>query len=318
MRATWLRLVVALAACLALAPPVSAQPAAGRMPRVGVLWGGPITFARPYLNAGLQAMRDLGWIEGQNITIEYRFAPPGATTEADRRAALTVNAQDLARLKVDVIVAAADPAVEAARRATSTIPIVMLAVGDAVATGFISSLARPGGNITGIGALSVELSGKRLELLKQIAPRITRVAVLWNPANPAGSLGFREIERAAQQLHVTLQSLPVRSAPEIPPAFATLAQERAEGLIVVTDPLTWVTRKEIVELAGKNRVPAAYELREYVDMGGFVSYGPSLVGMSRRVAFFVDRILKGAKPGTLPVELPTHFELVVNRASRES
>jgi putative ABC transport system substrate-binding protein len=282
------------------------------MPTVGVLWGGPITFAKPYLAAGHEAMRELGWVEGQNLAVEYRFAPPGATTETERRAALITNAEDLARLKVDVIVAAADPAVEAARRATSTIPIVMLAVGDAVGTGFISSLARPGGNITGIGALSVELSGKRLELLKQIAPGMTRVAVMWNPANPAGSLGFREIEKAAQQLHVTLQSLPVRSAPEIAPAFAAMAQEKAEGLIVVTDPLTWITRRQIVELAGKSRVPAAYELREYVDVGGFASYGPSLVGLSRRVAFFVDRILKGTKPGNLPVELPTQLELVIN------
>jgi putative ABC transport system substrate-binding protein len=312
MRAIWIRLVVTLAPILALAPPVPAQPAAGRLPSVGVLWAGPITFARPYLNAGLEAMRELGWIEGQNFTVQYRFAPPAATTEAERRAALTVNAEDLARQEVHVIVAAADPAVEAARRATSTIPIVMLAVGDAVGTGFISSLDRPGGNITGIGALSVELSGKRLELLKQIAPRIARVAVLWNPANPAGSLGFREVERAAQQLQVKLQSLPVRSALEIRPAFAALAQEKAEGLIVVTDPLTWVTRREIVELAGKSRVPAAYELREYVDVGGFVSYGPSLLALSRRAAFFVDRILKGTKPGTLPVELPTQLELVIN------
>ena len=310
MRPIWVRLVLVFGVLLALAPPLPAQP--GRMPSVGVLWAGPIEFARPYLNAGLEAMRELGWIEGQNFKVEYRFAPPGATTEEDRRAALIVNAEDLARLKVDAIVAVADPAVEAARRATSTIPIVMIAVGDAIGTGFIASLARPGGNITGIGALSVELSGKRLELLKQIVPRATRVAVLWNPANPAGSLGFREIERAAHQLHVTLQSLPVRSAPEIPLAFATLTQEKAEGLIVVTDPLTWVTRRQIVELAGKSRVPAAYELREYVDVGGFVSYGPSLVGLSRRVAFFADRILKGAKPGNLPVELPTQLELVIN------
>lgn len=312
MRATWLRLVVAIAVLLALAPPAPAQPATGRMPSVGVLWGGPITFARPYLNAGLEAMRELGWVEGQNFKVEYRFAPPEATTETERRAALVANAEDLARLRVDAIVAVADPAVEAARRATSTIPIVMIAVGDAIATGFISSLARPGGNITGIGALSVELSGKRLELLKQIVPRATRVGVLWNPANPAGSLGFREVEKAAQQLHVTLQSLPVRSAQEIPPAFDAMAQEKAEGLIVVTDPLTWVTRRQIVELAGKIRVPASYELREYVDVGGFVSYGPSLVGMSRRVGFFVDRILKGTRPANLPVELPTQLELAIN------
>jgi putative ABC transport system substrate-binding protein len=304
--------MVALAMLLALASPVPAQRAAGRMPSVGVLWGGPITLAKPYLTAGLEALRELGWVEGQNITIEYRFAPPTATTETERRAALTTNAEDLARVKVDIIVAVADPAVEAARRATSTIPIVMLAVGDAVALGFVASLARPGGNVTGIGALSVELSGKRLELLKQIVPRATRVAVLWNPANPAGIFGFRETEVTARQMGVTLQSLPVRSAAEIPAAFAAMAHERAEGLTVVTDPLTWTTRREIVELAAKNRLPAVYELREYVSIGGLASYGPSLIGLSRRVAFFVDRILKGATPATLPVELPTQLEMVIN------
>ena len=312
MRSMWFRLVVALTVLLALAPPVPAQRAAGRLPSVGVLWGGPITFARPYLTAGLESMRELGWVEGQNFIVEYRFAPPTATTQPERRAALTANAEDLARLKVDAIVAVADPAVEAARRATSTIPIVMLAVGDAVGLGFVSSLARPGGNITGIGALSVELSGKRLELLKQIVPRATRVAVLWNPANPAGILGFRETEVTARQLGVTLQSLPVRSESEIEPAFVTMAQERADGLTVVTDPLTWGTRAQIVELAGKHRVPAVYELREYVTGGGLASYGPSLLGLSRRVAFFVDRILKGTRPAALPVELPTQLEMVLN------
>lgn len=312
MRSAWLRPVLALAVLVALAPPVPAQRAAGKMPSVGVLWAGPITFAKPYLDAGIESLRELGWVEGQNIAIERRFAPPTAKTQSERRAALTANAEDLVRLKVDVIVGVADPAVEAARLATSTIPIVMLAVGEAVGLGFISSVARPGGNITGIGALSTELSGKRLELLKQIVPRATRVAVLWSPANPAGILGFREIEGTARRLGVALQSLPVRSESEIQPAFAAMAQERAEGLTVVTDPLTWTARREIVELAGKHRVPAVYELREYVDVGGLASYGPSLMGLSRRVAFFVDKILKGASPATLPVELPTQLELVVN------
>jgi ABC-type uncharacterized transport system substrate-binding protein len=312
MRPTWLRLVVTLAAVLALATLAPAQPAARRMPTVGVLWGGPIAFAMPYLNAGREAMGELGWVEGRNFAVEYRFAPPTATTQPERRAALTSSAEDLARLKVDVIVAVADPAVEAARRATSTIPIVMMAVGDAVGLGFISSLARPGGNITGVGALSTELSGKRLELLRQIVPRAARVAVLWNPANPAGILGFRETEGTARQLGVTLLSLPVRSESEIPPAFITMTQERVEGLTVVTDPLTWTTSRQIVELAGKHRIPAIYELREYVDRGGLASYGPSLIGLSRRVAFFVDRILKGAKPATLPAELPTQLELVIS------
>jgi len=304
-------LLVALTALVLTASLAHAQPQT-RIPRVGVLWGGPLSFAQPYVTAGLEALRGLGWIEGQNIVIEYRFAPPTANTQAARRAALETNAEDLARLKVDAIVAAADPAVEAARRATSTIPIVMVAVGDAVGAGFVSSMARPGGNITGIGALSVDLSGKRLELLKQILPRASRLAILWNPANPAGILGFRETEAAARRLGVTLQSLPVRRQEEIGPAFAAMVHERTDGFVLVTDPLTWATRREIVQLATKNRLPAVYELREYVDDGGLASYGPSLVALSRRAAFYVDRILRGAKPADLPVEQPSQLELVVS------
>jgi putative ABC transport system substrate-binding protein len=305
------RLVAALTAIALVASLAHAQ-SPPRMPRVGVLWGGPLTFAQPYVTAGLEAMRGLGWIDGQNIAIDYRFAPPAMTAIPDRLANLVRNAEDLARLKVDVIVAAGDPAVEAARRATGTIPIVMLAVGDAVGAGFVSSLARPGGNVTGIGALSVDLSGKRLELLKQIVPRASRLGVLWNPANPAGILGFRETESAARSLGVTLQSLPVRQQQEIPTAFAAMAQERADGFVVVTDPLTWTARPQIVQLATKHRLAAVYELREYVDAGGLASYGPSLVMLSRRAAVYVDRILKGAKPAELPVEQPTQLELVMS------
>jgi len=305
------RLAVALTAVALLASLAHAQ-SQPRMPRVGVLWAGPLAFAQPYVTAGLETMRGLGWVEGQNIAIDYRFAPPNMPGQAERLANLVKNAEDLARLKVDVIVAAGDPAVEAARRATSTIPIVMLAVGDAVGAGFVSSLARPGGNVTGIGALSVDLSGKRLELLKQIVPRASRLGVLWNPANPAGILGFREIENAARGLGVTLQSLPVRRYEELPTAFAAMVQERADGFVVVTDPLTWTGRQQIVQLATKHRLPAVYELREYVDAGGLASYGPSLVTLSRRAAVYVDRILKGAKPAELPVEQPTELELVMS------
>jgi len=307
----WNRLVPVLLAFSIIAPLSDAQPQP-RIPRVGVLWAGPLTFAQPYVTAGLESMRGLGWIDGQNITIDYRFAPPNVTTETERLAKLVTNAEDLARLKVDVIVAAGDPAVEAARRATKSIPIVMLAVGDAVGAGFVASLARPGGNITGIGALSVDLSGKRLELLKQIVPRASRVAVLWNPSNPAGILGFRETEGAARRLGVALQSVQLRQRDEIPSAFATMAHDRAEGFVVVTDPLTWVTRREIIDQATKHRLPAVYELREYVDAGGLASYGPSLTDLSRRTAVYVDKILKGAKAADLPVEQPTQLELVVS------
>jgi putative ABC transport system substrate-binding protein len=306
------RLAVLAVTAIVLIASIAPVQSQVRMPRVGVLWAGPRSFAQPYVTAGLEAFRALGWIEGQNVAIEYRFSPPSATTEADRFAHLAINAEDLARLKVDVIVVAGDPSVEAARRATSTIPIVMLAVGDAVGVGFVASLARPGGNITGIGALSVDLSGKRLELLKQIVPRASRLAVLWNPGNPAGILGFRETETAARRLGVTLQSLPVRQRDEIGSAFTAMVQERADGFVVVTDPLTWQTRAQLVQLATKNRLPAVYELREYVDMGGLASYGPSLIALSRRAAVYVDKILKGAKPADLPVEQPTQLELVVS------
>jgi len=306
------RLVPALLVVFVLIAPLSQVEPQARIPRVALLWAGPLSFAQPYVTAGLEAMRGLGWIEGQNFAIEYKLAPPTAKTQEERRAALVSNAADLARLKVDAIVAVGDPAVEAARNATSTIPIVMVAIGDAVGAGFIASMARPGGNITGIGALSVDLSGKRLELLKQILPRASRVGVLWNPANPAGILGFRETESAAKRLGVTLQSLPMRRQEEIAPAFAAMVHERAEGFVVVTDPLTWVARPEIVQLAAKNRLPAVYELREYVDTGGLASYGPSLVELSRRTAVYVDKILKGAKPADLPVEQPTQLELVLS------
>src|SRR6267143_4686180 len=284
---------------LLLASSAGAQQPA-RLHRIGVLWGGIPAFATPYLEAGRQTMRELGYVEGQHFALELRFAERQVERLADM-------AEDLVHSKVDVIVAVGDPAVQAARQATSTIPIVMVAVGDAVGAGFISSLARPGGNITGLGALSVELSGKRLEILKQIVPSIRRVAVLWNPNNPAGILGFRETEVAARALGVTALSIPVRTPDEIDRAFAIITQERADGLVVVTDPLTWVRRREIITLAAKSRLPAVYELREYVSAGGLVSYGPSLITMIRRVAIFVDKILKGAKPAELPVEQPTQL-----------
>jgi putative ABC transport system substrate-binding protein len=296
-----LALGVALIAALAGAP-AQAQP---RVPRVGVLWAGPAEAAKPYMMAGLEAMRELGWVEGRNFALEQRWgdSQPGRLPEM---------AADLARIHVDAIVAIGDPAVEAARQATPSIPIIMFAVGDAIGQGFVSSMARPGGNITGLGALSVELTGKRLELLKQMVPRVGRVAVLWSPTNPAGILGFKEAELSARQLGVTVLSYPVRAPEELDRAFGTMANDRADGLVVVTDPLTWTRRREIIALAAKNRLPAVYELREYVNAGGLVSYGPSLVDMARRAAIFVDKILKGAKPGDLPVEQPTALELVIS------
>jgi len=246
-------------------------------------------------------------VEGQNFVFEYRLADGKPDVLPDL-------AGDLVRLKVDVIVAAGDPAIYAAKRATTTIPIVMVAAGDPVGGGIVTSLARPGGNITGTTFLSSELAGKRLELLKETAPKASRVAALWNPNNPGWVPDFRETKAAAEQLGLRLQFVEARSLKELEGAFSAMIREKAMALIVLSDPWFFARerRQQIVDFAAKNRLPSMYELREFVDAGGLMSYGPSLLDMARRAAFHVDKILKGAKPGDLPVERPTRFELIIN------
>jgi putative ABC transport system substrate-binding protein len=213
--------------------------------------------------------------------------------------------------KVDCIVAAGDPAITAVKRATSTIPIVMVASADPVGSGFVAGLARPGGNITGLSTLSPELSGKRLALLREALPEVSRVAVLWNPADSAKALDLREMQVAARALGVQLQTLEVRGPDDFEPAFAAMSGQRAEALMTLGDPLTVTYRIQIVDLAAKSRLPAMYDLREFVEAGGLMAYGPSLPGLFRRAAY-VDKILKGAMPGDLPVEQPIQFELIIN------
>jgi ABC-type uncharacterized transport system substrate-binding protein len=255
------------------------------------------------------ALRELGYIEGQNIAIEYRYAE-GNPERYDELAA------ELVRLKVDVIVVAGgDVWIRAAKNATKTIPIVMTGGGsDPVETGIIESLARPGGNVTGLTNLSVELGGKRLELLKEAVPKVARVAVLYDPTNPASVRDVKKVlPVAARALGLTLQPWEVRSADDFERVFAALSKQRPDGLYVLggASPMR-ANRKRIAGLALKSRLPSVYNGREYVDAGGLMYYGADQADSYRRVAYYVERILKGAKPADLPVEQPTKFELVIN------
>ena len=254
------------------------------------------------------ALRELGYIEGQNIAIEYRYAEG----KRDRFPEL---AAELVRLKVDIIVAAGgDPLILAAKNATKTIPIVMVGPGiDPVELGLVESLARPGGNITGLTNIAPQLGGKRLELLKEAVPKVARVAVLYEPASRPSSLEVKEVlPVAARALRLTIQPLEVRSADDFERVFAALRKQRPDGFYVTTGGLMMANQKRIVDLVLKSRIPSMYQSREFVDAGGLMSYGADIADSYRRVAYFVDRILKGAKSADLPVEQPTKFEFIIN------
>jgi putative tryptophan/tyrosine transport system substrate-binding protein len=275
-----------------------------KTPRMGLLtWAGPSQASSP--TPFDQGLRKLGYVEGQNIAIERRYA----NGQMDRLPGFAV---DLARLPLDVILTQSFPAALAAKQATSTIPIVAMGAGDPVATGLVASFARPGGNITGVSALETELSGKRLELLKEAFPKLARAAVLWNAADFGMTLKFREIELAAQALRVAVHALAVRESKDFEVAFSEMMRKRPNALFVITDPLTQLNRKQLVELATKSRLPAMYENSSYVDDGGLMAYGPSQADNLQRALHHVDKILKGAKPAELPIEQPTKFELIIN------
>lgn len=299
-------LVATLGVLMLAAPLAAGAQQAGKVPRVGVLVAVSAAFAAPYIDAGRQALRDVGYAEGQNIILEFRFADFRGPER------LLELAMELVRLKPDAMVVVGDRAVQAAQQATNTVPIVMVSAGDPVGSGFVASLARPGGNITGLSSLLPELNAKELGLLKELVPKASRIAVLWNPKSSGGKAGFRAMQSAAQQLGIALLSFEVGSPADLEPAFGAMAQGGAGGVVVLTDPLTFSRRKEILALANKHRLPGMYEVREFVDEGGVISYGPSLRDMIRRAPSFLDKILKGARPGDLPVELPTQFELVIN------
>ncbi len=282
------------------------QQQAGKLPRIGFL-GLTSPSDRPsLLDAFRQGLRELGWVEGQNIVIDYRYAEG----RVDRLPDL---AADLVRLKVDLIVSLGTQGVTAAKNATETIPIVMIAVRDPVDTGLIASLARPGGNVTGVsGYAGLETVAKQLALLNETVPKIRRVAILSNPGNAYHQLAIRELNVAARSSGVQLQLLEARGPNEFDGAFAAMAKERVGALLVVSDVIFNNHRTRLADLAARSRLPAAYGVRESVEAGGLMSYGPSFLDLHRRAATYVDKILKGAKPADLPVEQPTKFELVIN------
>jgi putative ABC transport system substrate-binding protein len=300
--------IFAIALTFAFGGAVAQAQQSKKVPRIGYL--SPVDPAGESTRSeGVRlALRELGYIEGQNIAIEYRYAE----AKLDRHPEL---AAELVRLKVDIIVVAGgDPIIRAVKNATKTIPIVMMHVGDPVEAGLVDSLARPGGNVTGLTLLSRELGGKRLELLKEAVPKVTRVAVLYEPASPAIVLDVKEVlPAAARALGLSVRSWEIRDADSLERVFAALNKERPDGLYVPPGgPLMFANQKRIAGFALKSRLPSMYFNREAVDAGGLMYYGADLADSYRRVAYYVDKILKGAKPADLPVEQPTKFELVIN------
>ena len=303
MQLIWLAVVPNLT----LAPLAAEAQQAGQAARIGYL-AANLTVSPHMTEAFRQGLRDLGYVDGRSVVIEYR----DAEGKYDR---LPARAAELVALKVDVIVAADTPAALAAKQATRTLPIVFIGAGDPVTIGLVTSLARPGGNVTGLSLLAPELVGKRLELLKQAVPGVGRVAALWQP----GFVGERtekdmlkEVEVAARALGVRLQFVEARGPADFDRAFSDMTRARADALTVLGSAMFANERRRVVDLAAKNRLPGVYGFREYVDAGGLMAYGPNVADLFQRAATYADKILKGAKPGDLPVEQPTKFELVLN------
>jgi putative ABC transport system substrate-binding protein len=276
-----------------------------KIPRIGFLLGLSSSAESPRVEAFRQGLKDLGHVEGRNIAIEYRYAD--AKFEM-----LPTLAAELVRLNVDVIVVSTTPGAEAVKNATRTIPVIFFGVTDPVAAGLVDSLARPGGNVTGFTNIAAVLAGKRLELLKEIVPRLARVAVLWDPRNPGSTPQWKESQLPARELGLQLHSMEVSSADKYEGAFKEAAKARSAALAVTADPLANINRKQIADLAIKHRLPAIYPWEHFVDSGGLMSYGQSFGAVGRDVARHVDKILKGARPADLPVEQPTKFELIIN------
>jgi len=297
--------LVLLLTIVTAGPPSNAQQAT-RIPTVG--WLGTTTQAAivPFITAFRQGLRELGYVEGKTVFLEVRL-----TEGAVER--LPQLARELVALKPDVIVATNDLAIASVRRETQTIPMVMVLSSDPAGAGFVASLARPGGNVTGLSTLSPETSGKRLELLREVVPKLSRVALLWNPDSRGNLLDYKETEVAARSLHVELQSVELSRGEDLDRAFSAVAKGRAQAMIVpVGNPVTVARRDQVASFAQRSRLPSIYGAREYVDDGGLMSYGPNLADLFRRAANYVDKILKGAKPANLPIEQPTKFELVIN------
>jgi len=278
---------------------------AGKVYRVGFLGNSSAALEANLVGPFREGLRELGYVEGRNIVIEYRWAEG----KYERFPALIA---ELAALNVDVIVTAGTPAALAVKRTTPSIPLVMAAVGDPIGVGLVASLARPGGNVTGLSAIAPELEGKRLELLREVVPKLSHIAVLWNPDNPFHAGSVKETRAAAQVLGIKAQLVGVRISEEFPAAFAAIVRERPGALLVLADRIFLHNRARIVDFGAKHRLPGVYPYRELVEAGGLMSFGPSYPGMHRRAAHYVDKILKGSKPADLPVEQPATFELIIN------
>ena len=293
---------------VALVAPLAAEAQRrAKTPRVGILFFGfaPASDPAPLVRAFVEGLRGLGWVDGQNVRLEWRYAE-GRT---DRFPAL---AADLVALKVDALVAVSTPAAVAARQATITTPTIMLSVSDPVGSGLVGSLANPGGNITGLSLLAPDLSAKRLDLFKQAMPKLAKAAVVWNTANAGMVLRFRETEVAARALGVAIESVGVQGPSDFDAAFVTIGKLRPDALIVLADTVTSAHRRRTIEFAAARHLPAMYESSVFTDDGGLMSYGIDMLDHYRRAAFFIDKILKGAKPADLPVEQPTKFEFIIN------
>jgi putative ABC transport system substrate-binding protein len=287
-----------------IAAPLAAEAQqAGKVYRIGYLsiGSGP----SPRTEALRQGLRELGYVEGRNITIEYRFAQ----NNVDRLRGL---ATELVGLKVDLIVTGGPTATRAAQQATSILPVVMAWGGDPVEARFVATLAQPGGNITGLTSMATELGSKRLAFLKEAVPRMSRVAVLWNPTHSEASASFRETEVATRARGLHLESIEVRTAGDLEGAFRRAVTRHADALTVLLDPVTLFHEVQVAELAARSRIPAIFYEKRFATAGGLMAYGPRDDDLHRRAATYVDKILKGAKPGDLPVEQPTKFELVIN------
>jgi putative ABC transport system substrate-binding protein len=295
----------ALGFCVVLVVLLTAAHPAAAMPRIGLLSPFAPADTTAWHQAFRQGLKDLGWVEGRNIAIEYRYAH-------GKRDQLPGLAAELVDLKVDVMVVSVTTDAVVMRDATRTIPIVMVSPGDPVGTGLVASLARPGGNITGLSQVAPDLAGKRLELLKELVPRLSVLAVIWDRKSRVSVLSWKEMSAPARALGIELHSLEVQSPSEFDKAFAGATRARAGAVVIMPGPMFVTNQKRLADLAAKHRLPSIFHLTEFVDAGGLVAYGPDRSDLFRRAAAYVDKILKGAKPGDLPIEQPNKFELAIN------
>jgi putative ABC transport system substrate-binding protein len=304
-------LAVVAVSLLAATLAANAQPAS-KVRRIGYLSSGSAAASKYVIDAFRQRLAELGWIDGENVVIEYRFAE-------GRHDRLPEFAAQLVQLKVDVIAAGPTPPAVAAKNATRNIPIVMTAVGDPVRLGLVASLARPGGNVTGVAFdVGLEVFAKGLELFREAIPKLRRVAVLSNPTNPAQPVAIQDVTAAARSLGLQLHLMEAASPDVFDATFAAMAKDRVDGVVILTEPMFLVNRARLAALAMQHRLPSMYAVRESVEAGGLMSYGPSLADSYRRAAVFVDKILRGAKPSDLPVEQPTRFELVISQKTAKA